>query len=464
MGQPPTSSIRVYSWDPNSEIAAITPTDRYGIPWSYEYVTGRLAEAENLSTEERTLYYSDHSLGERTALGNFEGIYERYAYDPISNRLSTVTAGSATLQLGYDPGGNTIIYGTRLLSRDPFGRLVSVTDGGNSLARYGYDGQRRRVFKEVTTAASGRKPAPPTVSTTRFVYDTSGLLLQEQTADGSWAVDYIWCNGEPVAHIVRTPSGEITSWAVTDHLGVVRVLTNAAGKAVWRAEYEPYGADSINENPDRDKVKTTFNLRFPGQYHDAETGWSYNWHRYYDPKLGRYLEADPMEYSRFSSYGYADHNPLRIMDVLGLFGDGVRYSGNSREPLGHSDFFGFGTLDYTSMDKGWTSPLNPFSRYLHFRSRSVIERDLTFCLSECDLVQIEMLMHQGQDSFVHYDQGFRVYPPVVALVPGGTVVLLIQPGHILPFVKSPDDDIEEWYYADLWTRRWYSEFERLCCR
>jgi len=28
------------------------------------------------------------------------------------------------------------------------------------------------------------------------------------------------------------------------------------------------------------------NLRFPGQYYDAETGWHYNWHRYYDPKIG----------------------------------------------------------------------------------------------------------------------------------------------------------------------------------
>ena len=33
---------------------------------------------------------------------------------------------------------------------------------------------------------------------------------------------------------------------------------------------------------------------FSGQYYDQETGLHYNYHRYYDPKLGRYLRADPI--------------------------------------------------------------------------------------------------------------------------------------------------------------------------
>ncbi|PXF56473.1 MAG: hypothetical protein C4B58_13400 [Deltaproteobacteria bacterium] len=36
------------------------------------------------------------------------------------------------------------------------------------------------------------------------------------------------------------------------------------------------------------------NFRFPGQYEDQETGLHYNWHKYYEPGIGRYLRADPI--------------------------------------------------------------------------------------------------------------------------------------------------------------------------
>ncbi|EPS8933974.1 RHS repeat-associated core domain-containing protein [Vibrio cholerae] len=49
---------------------------------------------------------------------------------------------------------------------------------------------------------------------------------------------------------------------------------------VWKASYSPFGKASITtQGP-------TFNLRFPGQYYDAETGLHYNWRRYYDPATG----------------------------------------------------------------------------------------------------------------------------------------------------------------------------------
>jgi len=59
------------------------------------------------------------------------------------------------------------------------------------------------------------------------------------------------------------------------------------------------------------------NLRFPGQYFDAETGLHYNFHRYYDPALGRYITEDPIR-DGLNWYAYAGSNPGNNVDPLGL--------------------------------------------------------------------------------------------------------------------------------------------------
>ncbi|MFJ7316236.1 RHS repeat-associated core domain-containing protein, partial [Pseudomonas sp. NPDC098747] len=59
-------------------------------------------------------------------------------------------------------------------------------------------------------------------------------------------------------------------------------------------------------------------LRFQGQYFDEESGLHYNRHRYYDPRLGRYLTPDPIKLAGgLNSYQYVP-NPTGWVDPLGL--------------------------------------------------------------------------------------------------------------------------------------------------
>ncbi|BBK14976.1 hypothetical protein OIPHN330_58570 (plasmid) [Citrobacter freundii] len=83
---------------------------------------------------------------------------------------------------------------------------------------------------------------------------------------------------------------------------------------VWKANYSPFGKASItSQGP-------TFNLRFPGQYFDAETGLHYNWRRYYDPNTGRYITSDPIGLvGGINTYAYALSNPMIYTDPTGLW-------------------------------------------------------------------------------------------------------------------------------------------------
>jgi len=99
----------------------------------------------------------------------------------------------------------------------------------------------------------------------------------------------------------------------TDHLGSPLLLTDANQQVVWRATAEAFGKMTPSVN------QIVFNLRFPGQYEDTETGLNYNNHRTFSPPTGRYLEADPMGQGGSSNaYAYVSNNPIILVDILGL--------------------------------------------------------------------------------------------------------------------------------------------------
>ncbi|HCH3032222.1 TPA: RHS repeat-associated core domain-containing protein [Vibrio parahaemolyticus] len=93
---------------------------------------------------------------------------------------------------------------------------------------------------------------------------------------------------------------------------------NASSQKVWKASYSPFGKASITSQG------LAFNLRFPGQYFDAETGLHYNWRRYYDPNTGRYITSDPLGlFDGVNTYGYVHGNPMSNTDPTGEFAWGV---------------------------------------------------------------------------------------------------------------------------------------------
>jgi RHS repeat-associated protein len=74
-----------------------------------------------------------------------------------------------------------------------------------------------------------------------------------------------------------------------------------------------------NEDPDEDLTEFTYNLRFPGQYLDDESGLHYNYFRDYDSVTGRYIQSDPLGLAGgLNPYLYANANPLALIDPFGL--------------------------------------------------------------------------------------------------------------------------------------------------
>jgi len=121
----------------------------------------------------------------------------------------------------------------------------------------------------------------------------------------------------PTANQVTTSGG--IYYIHTDHLDTPKLLTDASGQVVWSSTHAPFGSMTVNEDVDGNGENVTLNFRFPGQYYDSETGLYYNYFRYYDPSLGRYITSDPIGLAGgMNTYAYVEGNPVTFYDPYGL--------------------------------------------------------------------------------------------------------------------------------------------------
>ena len=253
-------------------------------------------------------------------------VVNRTPYDPLGNRLtSTGTTNPWTyssnnellsyddVSFVYDSNGNTVQKtdgsGATKYIHDMENQLVRVETGsGTIIASYHYDPFGRRLWKEV----GGTR--------TFFNYSEEGLI-GEYANDGSPIRTYSYRPGSTwTSDPLFMKEGEKYYYFQNDHLGTPVMMTNLSGASVWAASYSSFGEAAVDASS-----TVVNNLRFPGQYFDAETGMHYNYHRYYDPETGRYITADPIGFKGgINFFSYVGNNTLKRIDPYGLWcGSGI---------------------------------------------------------------------------------------------------------------------------------------------
>ncbi|MBC7699459.1 DUF6531 domain-containing protein, partial [Aquabacterium sp.] len=189
----------------------------------------------------------------------------------------------------------------RRLSYSADNRLIEVKEGDKVLALYSHNTHGQRIGK---TLGNGRA--------TSYLWQGGQMVGETQPAShGALARRYVYAHGVPVAVIdyehgarlqVEARPGEGGAWhqAVhwaqtawqastasapkltylhTNEIGTPIAATNAQGKVIWRGSYSAYGLTKTKTTSRPGHVAQAgvqgieLNLRLPGQYFDAETGW-----------------------------------------------------------------------------------------------------------------------------------------------------------------------------------------------
>jgi RHS repeat-associated protein len=292
-----------YSYDENGKISGITSQSgqqRY----AYD-AAGRLSQA---ITELGAFQYQHDAVGNivqsshRVAPGQLDVNANTFLKNGEGNRL-VASQGKATSHNQFNNAGSLLSDGSIAYQYNSEQRPLKVLQGGELLAEYSYNAFGERIKKVVYRPGSRQK-----LKVTYYFYDGQQLAGEVDAASGE-QVNYVYLASKPIAKLERD---EIYALH-TNHLGLPLAATDSEQRVVWSADYTPFGLASIRT------AKIELNLRFPGQYADAERGIHYNYLRDYDPHSGRYLTSDPIGLrGGVNRYAYVGGDPVNLTDPLGL--------------------------------------------------------------------------------------------------------------------------------------------------
>jgi RHS repeat-associated protein len=326
---------------PNGEMVEIShgffknPKDTsYSLLAEYKYShgpDGRIAMIKERSGQgEHTRRYTYDKLGRLTdATGPGDRIYH-YEYDPVGNRTRANSTGLLDQISSYDWAGRlTTVNGKpcqydesgnltevsldgekRQYRYHPDGRLAEATVGGESV-QYHYDGFGRLATRKTASGETHFIPNPLSPYWQPLVIEEPG---GERTL-------IVWDRDTPMA-LIRNGKVE---WLLHDHLGSVRLVTDAKGDASRYCDYDPYG---VSVGTGRSETPAP---GFAGLFWDTYANGYLVFARVYLSKFGGFPQPDlvklvPSDRNMTQGiFAYCGGDPINYKDIDGKEPEGVTF-------------------------------------------------------------------------------------------------------------------------------------------
>ncbi len=292
----------------------------------------------------RTLSY-EYDAEERITkvTDSLEGVTE-YTYD-TQGQLTSETKNGVTVNITYDNYGNIQTKGIHTYSydHDDWKDLLTKYDGqsitydaqGNPTTYLGHaltwsKGRQLDTYDNNTYTynASGIRTSK-TVCGEKHTYALDGVKIVRETW-GSNTLSPLYDNEEGVCGIAYN---EVPYYFLKNLQGDVIAIVNRDGDTVARYSYDAWGKCSITLDNSGVGIATINPYRYRSYYYDNETGLYYLQSRYYDPEVGRFINADDVETAINSNillshnlFSYCFNSPVNMSDIYGYIPVWVVYA------------------------------------------------------------------------------------------------------------------------------------------
>ena len=328
-----------YTYDDNGNIETIRKNGVLQETYHYD-VLNQLVRADSAAQNKSFVYAYD-------AGGNILSVKE-YAYTTgaLGTAVKTVNYGYtdgtwkdlltsyAGQTITYDGIGNPLSYRDGLSMTWRNGReLASLTKNGVT-ASYLYDESGLRTKKTVGGVVTN-------------YHVINGVLYGEYT--GSHRLLYMFDEAGTRYSFLYNGS---TYYYVFNGQGDVIGITDGYGNMLARYTYDAWGKPlTITDGAGNDvsgnasHIANVNPFRYRGYYYDAESGLYYLQSRYYDPVVGRFINADGLVDNRDintqNMFQYGVNNPINNFDLNGMWAFSIGININATAFLGISLSVGF---------------------------------------------------------------------------------------------------------------------------
>jgi RHS repeat-associated protein len=121
--------------------------------------------------------------------------------------------------------------------------------------------------------------------------------------------------GPGADQVLAEDTGTTVRWALADHQGTIRDVTDANGAVINHLRYDSFGKVISQTRP-----TAFFRFGYTGRETDTESGLMYYRARYYDPGVGRFISEDPIGFDGGDTnlYRYVGNSPINFTDPSGL--------------------------------------------------------------------------------------------------------------------------------------------------